>query len=113
MGVPITLPKVPTLEMVKVLPLISSEDSLFVRAFSTNRFTSAARISRFFLSAFLTTGTIKLPVGSAVAIPILMSGFTIILLPSTDALMFGKSLIAFATASINNGVKVSFSLYLF
>ncbi len=41
-GVPMTLPKVPTLEIVKVLPLISSPANLFSLAFPANSFTLAA-----------------------------------------------------------------------
>ena len=105
-GVPITLPKVPTFEIVKVLPLISSPANLFSLAFPANSFTLAAIVFKSLVLAFFTTGTIKFPLGNAVAIPILISSFTIIVLPSTEAFIFGKSFTAFATASTNNGVKV-------
>ena len=45
------------------------------------------------------TGTIKLPSLKAVAIPILILFFTIILSPSIDEFTKGKSLIAFATVT--------------
>ena len=110
-GVPITEPKVPTLDIVNVLPLVSSAFNLFSLAFNDNELIAEANSLRFFLSAFLTTGTIKLPEGNAVAIPILMVSFTIIFFPSKLELIIGKSTIALATASINRGVKVNFSLY--
>ena len=106
-----TLPKVPTLEMVNVLPLISSPTSLFSLALFANSLTFAANSFKFLALAFFTTGTIRFPLGSAVAIPILIFSLTMILLPSTEALIFGKSLTAFATASTNNGVKVNRSPY--
>ena len=55
------------------------------------------------------TGTMRLPLGNAVAIPRLIGLWYTMLLPSTLTLIFGKSLIAFTTASMKMGVKVSFS----
>ena len=62
---------------------------------------------------FLITGTIRLPLGNAVAIPILISFFTMILSPSTLALIIGNFLIQFTIASIKIGVNVIFSPYCF
>jgi len=45
------------------------------------------------------------------AIPMLMSFFIIILFPSKEILIMGKSFIDFTTASIKRGVKVIFSPY--
>ena len=112
-GVPIKLPKVPTLLIVNVLPFVSSPFNLLSRAFPTSSFVVSANSFKFFLSAFLTTGTIKFPEGSAVAIPIFISSFTMIFVPSRVEFIIGKSVIAFATHSINSGVNVSFSLYFF
>ena len=108
-GVPITFPNVPTLVIVYVPPVISSGVSLFERALFAKSFTFLARPSILSWSAFLITGTIKLPVGNAAAIPILISFLRIILSPSSEQLIFGKSLIALIIASINIGVKVRFS----
>ncbi len=60
------------------------------------------------------TGTIKLLLGKAVAIPIFISLCLIILVSvsSTDTLINGKSLIARTTQSTINGVNVNLCLYL-
>src|SRR5690606_30788005 len=65
------------------------------------------------VSAFLITGTIRLPLGRAAAIPIFMSFLIIILLPSTLALIIGNLRMQFTIASMNIGVNVIFSLYFF
>ncbi len=51
----------------------------------------------------------RLPVGRAVAIPRLMGLCFTMVFPSMLTLMLGKSLIAFTTASMKMGVKVSLS----
>ena len=51
----------------------------------------------------------RLPLGKAVAIPMLIFAFLMIWFPLTDTFTKGKSRIARATASINMGVKVIFS----
>ena len=51
----------------------------------------------------------RLPSGRAVAIPMLMCFFLMIVLPSTEMFIIGKSTKALATASIKIGVKVIFS----
>ena len=109
MGVPIKLPKEPKLVKVKVPSFTSSGCSLFWRARLAKSFTDLLKPTIFNKSARLITGTIKLPDGKAVAIPILMSFFTIICWAFTDTFIIGKSLMALATASIKIGVKVSFS----
>ncbi len=55
------------------------------------------------------TGTIKLPSGSAAAIPKLISFFLIMVSPCTAILIIGNFLMVVATACINIGVKVNFS----
>ena len=59
------------------------------------------------------TGTIKFPEGKAAAMPILIFLRLMMFWPSKDTLMFGKSLMALTTASINIGVKVIFSFSFF
>ena len=108
-GVPITLPNVPTFVTVKVPPWISSGLSLLLRALFANSFTAFVMPTRFKQSAFLITGTIRFPEGSAVAIPILMSLRLMIVVPLTETLIIGKSLMAFTIASMKIGVNVMFS----
>ena len=51
----------------------------------------------------------RFPLGKAAAIPMLMSLRLMMLVPETETLIMGKSLIALATASMKIGVKVKFS----
>ena len=88
-------------------PEISSGFNWFFLALSARSFTFLASPTKFSWSAWLMTGTIRLPLGKAVAIPILMLLLTMILSPSMDEFTMGKSLNALATASIKG--KVSFS----
>ncbi|MNX63706.1 hypothetical protein D3C86_947150 [compost metagenome] len=108
-GVPITLPKEPTLVSVKVPFWVSSGFNLELRARLARSFTALVKPIRFNSSAFFITGTIRFPLGKAAAIPILISFFLIIWVPFTDTLIIGKSLIALLTASTKIGVKVIFS----
>ncbi len=59
------------------------------------------------------TGTIRLPEGSAAAMPMLMSFLMMMRVPSMEALIIGKSRIARTTASMKIGVNVIFSPYCF
>ena len=113
MGVPIMLPKVPTLVNVKVPPLVSSGLSLPVRAALAKLLTCFVSPTKFNWSAFFITGTIRLPFGKAVAMPILRSFFIMILSPSTELLSHGYFFIHFTMASMNKGVNVIFSPSLF
>ena len=78
MGVPITLPNEPTLETVNVPPSSSSGFSALVRALWAKSFTAMTKDLRSSSSAFLITGTMRFPEGSATATPILISLFLII-----------------------------------
>ena len=95
--------------MVYVPPDVSSGFNLLFLALLANSLTALVNPKRLRRSAFFMTGTIKLPDGSAVAIPILMALFLIIVVPLTETFIIGKSLIAFTIASIKIGVKVMFS----
>src|SRR5258708_9035054 len=89
MGVPIRLPKVPTLVIVKVPPWVSSGLSLLWRALSAREFTFLVRPTRLSWYALRITGTMRLPLGSAVAMPILISFLMMILSPSRELLIRG------------------------
>ncbi|MNL58298.1 hypothetical protein D3C87_1819250 [compost metagenome] len=96
-----------------VPPCVSSTFSLLLRAALARPFTSLAMPNRFLVSAFLITGTIRLPLGNAVAIPMLISFLMMILSPSMLLLIIGNFLIQFTIASMKIGVKVIFSPYCF
>src|SRR5260221_6017017 len=97
----------------KVPPCVSSGRSLFWRALSARVFTCLASPLRLSWSALWITGTMRLPDGSAVAMPILISFLMMILSPSRELLISGYFLIHRITASMNRGVKVSFVFSLF
>src|SRR6185437_16230232 len=113
MGVPMRLPKVPTLERVKVPPWVSSGFSLPWRALSARVLTWRASPVRLSSSALRITGTMRLPEGRAVAMPILISFLMMILSPSMELFISGYFLRQRMTASKNSGVKVSLVLVFF
>src|SRR5690554_2749253 len=97
-GVPIRFPKEPTLDKVYVPPDNSSADILLARALAARSFTFLDKPAKLYWSAALITGTMRLPEGSATAIPMLISFFLMILFPDTETLIMGKSLMALAIA---------------
>ena len=78
MGVPMIFPKAPKLVSVKVPPCTSSGCNLWLRARLAKSLTDLLKPNKLNWSAFLITGTIKLPLGNAVAIPIFMFFFMVI-----------------------------------
>src|SRR3569833_2714024 len=112
-GVPITLPNEPTLVMVNVPSFTSSGCSLLLRARLARSLTALVKPTRFNSSARFITGTIRLPLGNAVAIPTLIAAFLMIWLPFSETFTIGKSRMAFTIASINIGVKVFFFFFFF
>src|SRR5680860_1273164 len=109
MGVPKTLPKVPTLVTVYVPSCTSSGFKRFSLARDAKSLTTFAIPTRFNWSAFLITGTIRLPLGIAAAMPILIFFFLMTEVPSTEIFIIGYFFRALATASIKIGVNVNFS----
>ncbi len=103
------LPKEPTLVIVKVPPAVSSGFNLLFLAEFARLFTCLVNPTRFSWSAFFITGTIRFPLGRAVAIPMFMSFFTISLSPSKLLFNQGYFLMHFTTASMKSGVSVIFS----
>ncbi len=88
---------------------MSSGPSCPARARLAKSFTALVNPCKLNESAFLITGTIKFPLGSAAAIPKCMPLCIITLSPSTLAFTPGKSPIALTIASASKGVNVSFS----
>ena len=113
MGVPKTLPKVPTLVTVYVPSLISSGFKALFLALLAKSFTAFAIPTKFNWSAFFITGTMRFPSGKAAAIPKLMFFFLIIVSPSNEIFIIGYFFSALAMASMKIGVNVSFSPSLF
>ena len=105
-GNPNSPPKTPGLVMEKVLSCTSSGFNFFERARSARSFIARWMPSRFFSSAFFTTGTIR-PHSRATAMPILMSLWMTRFVPSSEAFSVGNARKPSTAAFTKKGIKVS------